>query len=75
MDLFNWIGSPIRIPPNVSFVFVADLIRAHLPGASFGTRLNGAKHGLVIVLVVAWVSKDSEISFNKFRNQNQKSDI
>ena len=41
VDLLNWIGSPIRFPPNLSFVFVVYFIRAHLRGASLGTRLSG----------------------------------
>jgi len=41
VDLLNWIGSPIRFPPNLSFVYVVYFIRAHLRGASPGTRLSG----------------------------------
>ena len=40
---------------KLSFAFVAYFIRAYLQRAFFGARLNGEKHGLVIVLVMAWV--------------------
>ena len=55
VDLLNWISPLIRFPLNLSFFFVAYFIRVNLWGASFGTRLNGGKHGPVIVLVVARV--------------------
>ena len=41
MDLLNWLGTPIKFPPNLSFSFVVEFIRAYLRGASFGARLNG----------------------------------
>ena len=57
----NWIGSPkseirnqIRFPQNLSFVFVVYFIRAHLRGASLGTRTE-LGHGLIILLEMAWV--------------------
>ena len=55
VDPLNWIGLPISFPPNLFFVFFAYFIRAYLRGACFGTRLNGGKHGPVIVLVMARV--------------------
>jgi len=55
VDLLNWIGPPIPVPPLVSFGFVAYFIRAYLRGASFRAGLIGGKHGPFIVLVMAWV--------------------
>jgi len=41
VDPLNWIGPPIPFPPNLFFIFVVYFIRAHLRGASIGTRLSG----------------------------------
>jgi hypothetical protein len=41
LKCFFWIDSPIRFLPNLSFVFIAYFICAHLRGASFGTKLSG----------------------------------
>ena len=43
LHTFNWIDSPIRFLPKLSFIFSAYFVCAHLRGASFGTRLSGGK--------------------------------
>ena len=68
----TWIGSPIRFPQNLSFVFVVSFIRAHLRGASLGTRTE-LGHGLIIVLEMAWVMQQRQNLFNEFSNQQSVS--
>ena len=53
MYLLDWTGLPIRSPPSLSFVFVVYFIRAHLRGASLGTRIE-LGYGLIIFLEMAW---------------------
>ena len=53
-EWWNWIGSPIRFPLKLSFIFVDYFIRAYCRGVSLGARIE-LRHGLFIVLEMAWV--------------------
>ena len=54
---------------DLSFVFVVYFIRAHLRGASLGTRLSGVLHGPILALETEWFREERRHLFNEISNQ------